>query len=65
MQTFMRDIRNSHLSDLDGSSGLHLLAQVVLVLRDGSVPAADGLVLADHDVLGNLVKESVTWLATV
>ena len=36
----------------------HLLAEVVLVLADAAVPATGGLVLADHDVLGDLVEES-------
>lgn len=35
----------------------HLLPQVVLVLANAAVPSSDRLVLADHDVLGNLVKQ--------
>lgn len=31
---------------------------MVLVLANGAVPAADGLVLADHDVLGDLVEKT-------
>ena len=46
--------------DLDLSHGQHLVPEVVLVLSNGAVPAADGLVLADHDVLGDLVEESTT-----
>ena len=34
----------------------HLLPQVVFVLADRAVPSPNGLVLADHDVFGNLVK---------
>jgi len=41
----------------------HLLAEVVLVLADRAVPPADSLVLADHDVLGNLVEETEKQLA--
>jgi hypothetical protein len=52
-QTVMR------LGDLDRVAGQHLLAQVVLVLADGALPLSGGLVLADHDVLGDLVEESV------
>ena len=37
----------------------HLLAQVVLVLADAALPLSGSLVLADHDVLGDLVEESV------
>ena len=47
---------------LDRVAGQHLLAQVVLVLADAALPSSDGLVLADHDVLGNLVEKSVTTL---
>ena len=43
---------------LDSPLGKHLLAEVVLVFTDGAIPAADGLVLADHDVLGDLVEET-------
>lgn len=45
-------------SRLDSTLGNHLLAEVVLVFTNAAVPAADGLVLADHDVLGDLVEES-------
>jgi hypothetical protein len=44
---------------LDRVAGQHLLAQVVLVLADAALPLSGGLVLADHDVLGDLVEESV------
>jgi hypothetical protein len=47
------------LGDLDRVAGQHLLAQVVLVLADGALPLSGGLVLADHNVLGNLVEKSV------
>jgi hypothetical protein len=47
------------LGGLDRVAGQHLLAQVVLVLADGALPLSGGLVLADHDVLGDLVEESV------
>jgi hypothetical protein len=43
---------------LDSAGSDHLLPQVVLVLGNGSIPSADGLVLAHHDVLGDLVKQS-------
>lgn len=46
---------NRHL-DLAGVD--HLLSEVVLVLADGTIPSADSLVLAHHDVFGNLVQES-------
>ena len=36
----------------------HLLPQVVLVLGNAAVPPGDGLVLAHHDVLGDLVEQS-------
>lgn len=36
----------------------HLLAEVVLVLADAAVPSSDGLVLADHNILGDLVEKS-------
>lgn len=42
---------------LDGAGGDHLLLQVLLVLADAAVPAGDGLVLAHHDVFGDLVEE--------
>jgi hypothetical protein len=32
---------------------------MVLVLANASVPPADGLVFADHDILRNLVEQSV------
>ena len=44
---------------LDGARSNHLLLQVLLVRADAAVPAGDGLVLAHHDVLGDLVEESV------
>lgn len=43
---------------LDLSHGDHFLPQEVLVRADRAVPFADGLVLADHDVLGDFVEES-------
>jgi hypothetical protein len=43
--------------------GDHLLAEVVLVLSNGAVPTADGLVFTDHNVLSNLVKKSADKLA--
>jgi hypothetical protein len=45
-------------TSLDGTGSNHLLLQVLLVLADAAVPAGDGLVLAHHDVLGDLVEES-------
>ena len=47
------------LACLDGAGSNHLPLQVLLVLADAAVPAGDGLVLAHHDVLGDLVEESV------
>jgi hypothetical protein len=44
---------------LESTSRRHLLAEMVLVLADASVPPADGLVFANHNVLCNLVKQSV------
>ena len=44
---------------LDGTSRNHLLAEVVLVGSDRVVPSANSLVLTDHDVLGNLVEQSI------
>lgn len=46
------------VASLDGAGSNHLLLQVLLVLADAAVPAGDGLVLAHHDVLGDLVEES-------
>jgi len=48
----------SRLDRLDGTGIQHLVAQVVLVRSDGTIPAADSLVLADHDVLGDLVEKT-------
>lgn len=45
-------------TSLDGAGSNHLLLQVLLVRADAAVPAGDGLVLAHHDVLGDLVEES-------
>jgi len=45
-------------SSLDSTGSNHLLLQVLLVLADAAVPAGDGLVLANHDVLGDLVEKS-------
>ena len=45
------------LHRLDGTSRNHLVTQVLLVLANGAVPAGEGLVLANHDVLGDLVEE--------
>ena len=42
---------------LDGAFGDHVLAQMVLVLPDATVPTPNGLVLAHHNVLGDLVKQ--------
>lgn len=42
----------------DGAGVDHLLAQVVLVLANGAIPFLDGLVLADENLLGDLVKET-------
>jgi hypothetical protein len=50
--------RDDGETSLDGTGSNHLLLQVLLVLADAAVPAGDGLVLAHHDVLGDLVEES-------
>ena len=44
---------------LDSTGANHLLPQVVLVLTNGAIPPSHSLVLAHHDVLGNLVEQSV------
>lgn len=44
-------------TNLDSTSGNHLLAQVVLVLADRAVPFLDSLVLAHENLLRNLVKQ--------
>ena len=46
------------LNRLYGVGGEHLLTEVVLVLSNRTVPSGGGLVLTDHDVLGNLVEKS-------
>jgi hypothetical protein len=38
--------------------GHHFLSEIVLVLADAAIPSFDRLVLAHHDVLGNLVEQS-------
>jgi hypothetical protein len=48
---------------LKGTNRRHLLAEMVLVLADAAIPPADGLVFADHDVLCNLVEQSIQLLA--
>ena len=62
--TFVYQTRVS-LSSLSLSStslhrlvGNHLLPEVVLVVTNGAVPSCHGLVLAHHDVLGDLVEQS-------
>jgi hypothetical protein len=47
------------ISNLYVTSRNHLLSQVVLVLSDTTTPSVDALVLADHNILCNLVKQSV------
>jgi len=46
------------LSSLDGTGAEHLVTEVLLVSTDGAIPATDGLVLADHDILGDLVEKT-------
>ncbi len=48
---------------LDATSLQHLLPQVVLVVADTAVPPGHRLVLAHHDVLGNLVEQSNTFIS--
>ena len=50
---------------LDSASGKHLLLQVLLVLADRAVPAGDRLVLAHHDVLRDLVEQSVRKVSII
>ena len=38
----------------------HLLTEIILVLADRTVPPSNRLVLADHDVLGDFVQQSVS-----
>lgn len=49
---------------LDLAHGNHLLSQIVLVLADRAIPPFDRLVLAHHDVFGDLIEQSGTALAT-
>jgi hypothetical protein len=44
---------------LDRVAGQHLLAKVRLVLSNAAFPSSHSLVLTDHNVLGNLVEQSV------
>ena len=53
-----KKVKRSWETSLDGTGSNHPLLQVLLVLADAAVPAGDGLVLAHHDVLGDLVEES-------
>jgi hypothetical protein len=55
---FDAEERKMENAGLDSSGSQHLLPQVVLVLADRARPLSDGLVLADHDVLGDLVEQS-------
>jgi hypothetical protein len=43
---------------LDSARCNHLLPQMVLVLADAAFPSSDRLVLANHDVFCDLVKQS-------
>ncbi len=44
---------------LDLTHRYHLLSQVVLVFSNAAIPSSNRLVLANHDVLGDFVKQSV------
>jgi hypothetical protein len=46
---------------LEGTKRRHLLSEMVLVLADAAVPSSDCLVFTHHDVLGNLVEQSVIY----
>jgi len=46
------------LAHLNSTHRQHLLPQVVLVFPDAAVPPSNRLVLADHNVFGNLVEKS-------
>jgi len=48
---------------LDRVAGEHLLAKVVLVLANRAVPSPGSLVLAHHNVLGNLVEKSTVQVS--
>lgn len=50
---------------LDGTSRNHLLAEVVLVLADRTIPQLDGLVVAHENLFGNLVEESAEVLVII
>lgn len=54
--SFRKNNLNQNLSK--DTSRRHLLAEMVLVLANRSVPPCDCLVLANHDILGNLVEET-------
>lgn len=51
--------QNSHRARLDCTGRGHLVPELLLVFSDGAVPPGDRLVLAHHDVLGNLVEQSI------
>jgi hypothetical protein len=55
-------VKNILILRLESTSRRHLLAEMVLVLANGAVPSADRLVFADHDVLGDLVEQTVFML---
>lgn len=48
----------TRVANLDGTSCHHLLPQMIFVLSNGTWPFSDGLILAHHDVLSNLVEQS-------
>jgi hypothetical protein len=46
------------IANLHSTAGHHLLPQVILVLANGALPPCDGLVLANQNLFGDLVKQS-------
>jgi len=61
MQSLMAEsylIRRGNAA-LHRTRGHHLLPQMVLIFSNRAVPSPNSLVLAHHNVLGNLVEQSV------
>ena len=45
--------------DLNLALCQHLFSQMLLVFANATIPSANSLLLAHHDVLGNFIKKSV------
>ena len=43
---------------LNSPSGQHLLSQILFIISNTAVPPPYGLVLAHHDVFGNLIQQT-------